>query len=249
MGACIAFALCLSCVGVSHAQPLEHELKGLIKDNPEILARQKEVESAREGVDVAISGFLPRVDATGEIGPEHINSPLTDQGEQDWTETRQLAGVKLTQNIFDGFSTPAEVKTARLDLEVAEFTFIGTRQNILFEGIRAYVGVLRHVRLVELSRLQEETIKVQLNLEDERVKRGAGIAVDVLQAKSRLQLAKERRVAFEGALEDAISRYIQLFNHAPDLANLVDPVPPTELLPEDLELALQDRRGRKPGHQ
>ncbi len=195
MGACIALALCLSGVGVSNAQPLDHELKGLLKDNPEILARQKEVESARKGVDIAIAGFLPRVDATGEIGPEYIKSPLTDQGEQDWTETRQLAGVKLTQNVFDGFNTPAEVKTARLDLEVAEFTSSGTRQNTLFEGIKAYVEVLRHLRLVELSRLQENTIKVQLELEDERVLRGAGIAVDVLQAKSRLLSFRRRAMA------------------------------------------------------
>ncbi len=239
MGACIVLAVCLSGAGMSQAQPLEKELKGLLKDNPEILARQKEVESARKGVDVAIGGLLPRLDATGEIGPEHISSPLTDEGEQDWTETRQLAGVKMTQNVFDGFNRPGEVKTARLNLEVAEFIFIGTRQNTLFEGIRAYVEVLRHLRLVELSRLTEDTIKVQLNLEDERVRRGAGIAVDVLQAKSRLQVAKERRVAFEGALEDSISRYIQLFDHAPDLANMVEPVPPEDLLPRDLEQAVK----------
>lgn len=227
-------------MGVSaNAQPLEEELKGLLRDNPEILARQKETESARKGVDVAIGGLLPRLDASGEIGPEHVKSPLTQQGEQDWTETRKIAGVKLTQNIFDGFNRPAEVKTARLNLEVAEFTLIGTRQNILFEGAKAYLEVLRHLRLVELSRLTEKTIKTQLNLEDERVKRGAGIAVDVLQAKSRLQVAKERRVAFEGALEDAISRYIQLFNHAPDLAKLVDPDPPRNLLPQDLDQAVK----------
>ena len=111
MGACIVLAVCLSGAGMSQAQPLEKELKGLLKDNPEILARQKEVESARKGVDVAIGGLLPRLDATGEIGPEHISSPLTDEGEQDWTETRQLAGVKMTQNVFDGFNRPGEVKT------------------------------------------------------------------------------------------------------------------------------------------
>ena len=43
-----------------------------------------------------------------------------------------------------------------------------------------------------MSRLNETNIQNQLNLEDERVQRGSGIAVDVLQAKSRLQLAKER---------------------------------------------------------
>ena len=54
------------------------------------------------------------------------------------------------------------------------------------------INVLQQKRLIEMSRLNETNIQNQLNLEDERVQRGSGIAVDVLQAKSRLQLAKER---------------------------------------------------------
>ena len=67
------------------------------------------------------------------------------------------------------------------------------------------------------------------------MQRGSGIAVDVLQAKSRLQISKERRVNFEGAVKDAISRYIQVFDHAPDLEAMMDPVPPVEMLPSELE--------------
>lgn len=78
-----------------------------------------------------------------------------------------------------------------------------------------------------------------MNLEDERVQRGAGIAVDVLESKRRLQLAKERRVNFEGALEDAISQYIQVFDHAPDMDAMVDPVPPVELLPASQDQAVE----------
>ena len=78
-----------------------------------------------------------------------------------------------------------------------------------------------------------------MNLEDERVQRGAGIAVDVLQAKSRLQLAKERRVTFEGALEDAISRYVRIFDHAPNLDTMADPPAPIGLIPPDLDRAIE----------
>ena len=126
------------------------------------------------------------------------------------------------------------MKTSRLNQEIASVTLENTIQNVLFEGISAYVDVLRQKRLVELSQSSEDTILVQLNLEDERVQRGSGIAVDVLQAKSRLQIAKERRVNFAGALKDAMSRYMQVFNTPPDIDSMMDPVPPIELLPADL---------------
>jgi adhesin transport system outer membrane protein len=117
-------------------------------------------------------------------------------------------------------------------------TMEGTRQNTLFEGVRTYLSVQRQRRLVELAASNEGNIQTQLNLEDERVQRGAGVAVDVLQAKSRLQIAKERRVTFEGGLEDAISRYVRVFNHAPNLDEMNDPPAPVQLIPESLERAL-----------
>lgn len=85
----------------------------------------------------------------------------------------------------------------------------------------------------------QATIQRQLNLEDERVQRGSGVAVDVLQAKSRLQIAKERRVNFEGALEDAASRYIQVFGHPPNIDAMMDPIPPIEMLPSTLDRAVE----------
>jgi adhesin transport system outer membrane protein len=222
------------------AQSLEEELQGLINGNPEILAGRKNLESTIQGVNRAFAGYLPKVDATGESGPEHIDSPLLrDANQPDWNKVKQVAGIAVTQNLFDGFGTPSAVRSARLNVEVAEFTLTGTRQDVLFQGAQAYVDVLRRARLVELARLSETTIKRQLHLEDERVERGAGIAVDVLQAKSRLQIAKERRVAFEGALADAVARYIQVFGHGPDRQRMTEPVPPEALLPQDLDEALK----------
>jgi adhesin transport system outer membrane protein len=218
----------------------------LLASHPDILARQKSVAAAEQGISVAYSGYLPKLDIFGETGPQYIDSPvLKSQGGGTWTTIAEVAGARLTQHVFDGFATPSQVRTARLNLELAEFTLEGVRQNVLFDGINAYVEVLRQNRLVALSRDSERTIMRQLNLEDERVQRGCGIAVDVLQAKSRLQLAKERRVGFEGGFADAASRYIQ-FAHPPEIATMADPQPPSELLPEDLESAVQIARQQNP---
>jgi adhesin transport system outer membrane protein len=78
------------------------------------------------------------------------------------------------------------------------------------------------------------------------VQRGAGIAVDVLQAKSRLQLAKERRVAFDGALKDAFARYTQVFGHPPDVGTMREPPPPRALLPETPERAVNVAEAENP---
>jgi adhesin transport system outer membrane protein len=108
----------------------------------------------------------------------------------------------------------------------------------MFEGIAAYLDVLRQAQLLNLSTQNEENIRRQLNLEDERVRRGSGIAVDVLQAKSRLQIALERKVFVQGAQIDARSRYLQVFSRQPDLTTMRMPAAPSKLLPNSLEDAI-----------
>lgn len=228
--------------GSALAAPLEEELARLLLDHPQIQQASKTAEGAREEINKAGADFFPKVSITADAGPEHIDNPTTRanvEGPKDFARTRNTATVKVTQNLFKGYLTTTQVRTAQLNREIAELSLVGTRQNTLFEGVQTYVDVLRQKRLIELARENENTIQRQLNLEDERVQRGSGVAVDVLQAKSRLQIAKERRVGFEGALEDAISKYTQVFNRAPDIATMIDPAPPVELIPSELNTAIQ----------
>jgi outer membrane protein TolC len=126
------------------AEPLKSELEGLLASHPDILARQKSAAAAEEGVRVAYSGYLPELDIYGETGPQYIDSPvLQSQGGGTWVSIAEVAGARLTQPVFDGFATPAQLRTARLNLEAAEFTLQGVRQNVLFDGINAYFEVLR----------------------------------------------------------------------------------------------------------
>ncbi len=219
----------------------------MVQSHPEILAREQEVETADQGINKAFAGYLPKVDVLGAVGPQYIKSPLTTQEDGGtWISQSQVLSGRVTQNLFDGFETPANVRSARLNLEVATATLAGTRQNVVYAGIDAYIEALRQTRLINLARDSERTIMKQLHLEDERVQRGAGIAVDVLQAKSRLQLAKERRVAFEGAFADAVTRYIQVFNHSPDVRNMREPKVPPAQLPADLGEAIELARENNP---
>lgn len=243
LGGVGAFALVLSLAGGARAAVLmEDELRYLLESHPRIKADRETSLSAKEGIGESQAGFFPTVAATADAGPEYIDNPTERQDEQldrVWRRTRNVAGVTVTQNLFDGFSTSASVKTAEINKDIADITLDATRQNTLFEGISAYIEVLRQRRLVRFSKENESNIRKQLELEDERVQRGSGITVDVLEAKRRLQTAKERRVSFEGALRNAVATYVQVFDKAPDIEGLTDPTPPVGQIPDSLDAAIE----------
>lgn len=242
-----AFAVFCSGASLAASPSFKSELAGLIADHPRIRAERASLEATRQQVDQAFAGYAPQLDVTGNIGPTNIQTETREElGLEPFTEVQKVVRMTLSQNVFDGFETPARVRMARLNTEVAEQTLEGRIQEVLIAGIGAYLDILRQRRLVELARISEDSIRTQARLEDERVERGAGITVDVLQARARMQIAEERRVAFEGALQDAISRYIQVFNHAPHLEGLSNPTPPEHLLPPNIEAAVDAARHDNP---
>ena len=119
-------------------------------------------------------------------------------------------------------------------------------QGLLFEGISGYVDVLRQAYLLDLSRTSEQTIESQTALEAQKLESGSGTRVDVLQARSRLQLAREKRVVFEGAFEDANSRYAQVIGRRADVLTMALPQPPLGLLPATLDDAIEIALARHP---
>lgn len=238
LAVCTAFAVGMP-VASGFAQSLESELRGLALEHPMIKSAEAQVSAAQQGLRATLSPFLPTIDATGGNGYERISTPsfrATPEGPFE-TDAENYA-VTLRENIFDGGRKFANRRAARLQLNVVDLTLTNTRQNVLYEGATAYINVLRQAELVSLTSQNGDTIRKQLNLEDERVRRGSGISVDVLQAKSRLQFSMERHAATRGALEEASARYLQVYSHPPELKSMALPPPPDHLLPKTVDEAV-----------
>ncbi|MCA0201524.1 MAG: TolC family outer membrane protein [Proteobacteria bacterium] len=221
------------------AQSLEAELRGLATDHPMIKSAEAQRAAGEQGLRATLSPFLPTLDVTGGNGYERINTPAfraSPDGPFD-TDAENYA-LTLRENIFDGGRKFANRRAARLQLNVLDLSLTNTRQNILYEGATAYINVLRQAELVTLTSQNGDNIRKQLNLEDERVRRGSGISVDVLQAKSRLQFSMERFVATRGALDEARARYLQVFSHPPEQKGMALPPPPDHLLPKTVDEAV-----------
>lgn len=227
------------------AQTFEEELARVLAEHPRISAAEQSFKASEEGIDEARAAFLPRVTFSGDTGYEYIDSPDRRESPGDPSSLSRTKGtLTATQNIFSGFENSSAFEVSKLESDRAALILERTRQELTRDAIVAHNDVVRDSQLVQLATLSERTISRQLNLEDERVERGSGIAVDVLLAKTRLQLAKERRVAFEGSLVRAITRYEQIFGSSPALVGLsaID-IPPSAVprtLPEIQETGRAD---------
>ncbi|MBN2752561.1 MAG: TolC family outer membrane protein [Rhodospirillaceae bacterium] len=229
------------------AETLPDALGELIQNHPQIRAAHNTAYGSEESVNKVWGTYLPSVDAKADTGMERINSPARrSSGLDPFYRDRNTYTFSLTQKLWDGGAREGLYAATKYQRDAAVFTANTTTQNVLFEGISVYLDVLKQTRLAELAAQNENTIRQQLHLEDERVRRGSGIAVDVLQAKTRLQLAKERRVAFEGALDAALSRYLQVYGHPAELAEMVTPTLPEALIPDDLDTAIERAKGGNP---
>lgn len=232
---------------IATAATLNEELRQLAEQHPRIRANRELVGAANEGENRAFAGYLPTVTMQGDAGWEATSSPFRrDTAGESFRHSRKRDTATITQNLFDGFRTTSANDAARYGRESSELQLDGVRQQVFLEGVAAYLDVLKQRRLVDLSRRNESNIQTQLNLEDERVNRGSGIAVDVLLAKSRLQLSKERRAAFEGGLRDAATRYIQVFDHPPEVGAMSEPAIAAGALPPDRDEARRIAQAEHP---
>jgi len=233
-----AFAAALSHSVFVSAEPLDEELRGLVGVHPLIKSNEAQVVAADEGVKTSLAPFLPSLDINGGAGYENVSTPAFRASGGAFETDGSNYAATLKENLYDGGRKFANRRGAKLQREVADLNLTNTRQTIVFEGVTAYVNVLRQNELVALSRLNGDNIRKQLNLEDERVRRGSGINVDVLQAKSRLQSSLERLSANEGAFADAKSRFLQVYGHPADITRMTLPLPVDRLLPMNIEDAV-----------
>lgn len=229
----------------ARAVTLEEMLSQLAGDHPAIRSEEERVNSADQRLRGTKAFFLPTVSLSSDYGYERIDSPTrrVSRGKPA-KELRESVTLNLTQNVFDGFRKNFDRRGAGGDKAAAADNLENTEQSVLFQGASAYIDVLRQSELIQLVRENEARIQRQFELESTRAASGQGLASDVLLARQRLQQARERRVIFNGSLQDSFSRYRQLFGEMPNVASMETPLAPIDLLPRSLDDALkQARRG------
>ena len=220
----------------ARAESLPDLLLNLIENHDRINAAKNDLEAAHSRIRETRGAWFPEAQVDFNNGFQKRANP----GTQDTTKRFNETTLSITQLLWDFGKTNTDVTISEKNHETAAISLHRVRQDLILEGITAYIQVYSASRRLTLSRQSEDNIKVQTELEDARVAGGAGFSTDVLQAKTELAEAQSRRVVAEGTLRNALSRYHALFRDMPrEIGTFALPPIPETLMPRTLDEAIE----------
>lgn len=124
-------------------------------------------------------------------GSENSNNTTTRAaGEDELRLTREDRTIKITQLLYDGFSTRNLVKQQAVLLDAASARLSKSQEGVSLRAIQVYLEVLRRVAVVQLAEENLNQHDSTLNKILERFESGVGTKVDVVQTRGRRAQAK-----------------------------------------------------------
>lgn len=228
--------------GYASALTLEQSVAETLNTNPRLMQKYASFEAKYRDKRSAFSEYLPQIRLYAAYGYEHVN--YKSGSEFDTELDRRELGLKITQMLFDGFSTSSEV--ARLDNEARadQLGLISEAENISLEVVQVYLDLLKAIELIELSEKNIEIHKKILSDIEQRHQRGLSSDADVAQVQSRLATSQSGYLAAKNNLLDIQANYYDLVGKYPE--NLVIPKADAHFIPSSLEEAMRIAKSSHP---
>lgn len=218
------------------AQSLTDAMAQAYATNPTLRAARAGQRATDELVPQALSGWRPTVTATGEI--KHTQADIDPQGpavEFDSDDTTAALAITLEQPVFRGFKTINGTKAARAVVAAGEQGLLATEQSVLFEAVRAYMGVIRGRSVLALRRSLVGVLGAQSKAAKDRFEAGDATRTDVSQAQARVAGAQAQVAAAQASLSTSEAQFIRVVGQEPGKLKY----PKTPKLPGSLPGALE----------
>ncbi|MDF1884037.1 TolC family outer membrane protein [Sulfurimonas sp. SAG-AH-194-C21] len=185
------------------AQDLKTSVEEIINTNPVILERAKNYKSTQKDIDIAISGYYPKIDLSLGLGFEKTNKKTPSRGDESFDFSVYQNSLKYTQNIFEGFNTYHKVQGQEYRTTAAAYSYVEKVNTTTLDMVNTYLELVKNQELLATAQRN-----VDINTEILRkVKRlyEAGLTTlsEVHKIESSLALALSNFVVQENTLLDA----------------------------------------------
>jgi len=239
-------AASVAALGVSagRAETIGGALVKAYLTNPEINTQRAAVRVADEGVPKANAGYLPTVEATGNIGIERAQTSVSGAnggvaGSAMVDVKPRGYGIQASATVFNGNRTLNSIRQAESQVFGAREQLRNTEQNTLLSALTAYMDVLEDTAILGLDRNNVDVLKEQLRETRDRFTVGEVTRTDVAQAEASLASAQAIALSAEATLQAAVARYRQFIGDQPTSLAPVKPIvrPLPKTLPEAISIS------------
>jgi len=199
--------------------------------NPQLAGARAGVRAVDEGVAEANSAWRPSITASGSYGVQ--NGQV--KGFASAFNSHPLTGaVTVTQQVFRGGRTYAEVGRAIAQVHSARAELADTERGILLDAVTAYLDVVRDDRILSLNRDNVRTLQAELDAANTQHGSGAITRTDVDQAKARLSRAQADLAVSERQLAASREAFDNVIGRP---AGTLDATPPLPAMPASIDAA------------
>ena len=209
----LALLLTAGAVCAQPADPLRASVERALNTSPDVSARFNAYRASLAAVDVARAGYLPRLDLNASVGRD--DTRYSNRSPESLPLNRHEAGLSLTQVLWDGLGTRADVERSGHDRLTRYFELLDVTEQTALEAARAHFDVQRYRRMVALAEdnyVQHRYAYLQIQ---SRFKAGVGRGVDLEQAGARVALAESNLSTEIANLHDVTARYQRIVGIAP----------------------------------
>ncbi len=189
------------------AETIEGALARAYSGNPQLNAGRAGVRATDENVPRALSGYRPRITASGDIGAQTRDQRLGTGPWQNDNSIPRGVGLQVDQNLFNGGRTYNSVRQADSNVLAAREQLRVTEQSVLLDGATSYMDVLRDTAIVSLRNNNIDVLDEQLRQTRDRFNVGEVTRTDVAQAEARLAAAQADASTAVGNLKTSLARY------------------------------------------
>jgi len=206
-------------VTVYAAEPLtlDQAIETALKNHPGLKAADAQVEAAQAGITRSRSGFLPKVTLSETwsktdnpmmvlgtklnqeiVTPADFNPVVMNDPD---TLSNYNTRLSVMQPVFNGGKEYLGVTQARLANEAALQDRNRTRQETMFNVVKAYYGLLLAQAYDKVAAQSLETSAANVKLAEARFKAGAVLQSDLLRAKVQYAEVKEMATRSENGVK------------------------------------------------
>jgi outer membrane protein len=218
----------------SRAETISGALVKAYLTNPDINAQRAAVRVADENVPKANAGYLPTIEATGnisieraranEIVPNDTDTGFSSTPTANFISKPRGYGVQANETVFNGNRTLNSIRQAESQVFGAREQLRNTEQNTLLSALTAYMDVLEDTAILGLDNNNVDVLKEQLRETRDRFTVGEVTRTDVAQAEASLAQGQGTALSAVATLQAAVARYRQFIGDQPTSLAPVKPI-------------------------
>ncbi|MEI9886710.1 MAG: TolC family outer membrane protein, partial [Rhizomicrobium sp.] len=241
--ACLAGAMAVAVSFVAaqaETLSLKQALALAYETNPQLEGARAGVRAVDEGVAQANAAWRPTINASGTYGVQHGRVG----GFASAFNSHPLTGsVSITQQIFRGGRTFAEVARAIAQVHSARAELADTERGILLDAAGAYLDVVRDSQIFALNQENVRTLQAELDAANTQHKAGAVTRTDVDQAQARLSRAQADLAAAQRQMNASRQAFEAVIGRP---AGTLESTPAAPVLPASVDAAQSIGADRSP---